>query len=78
LPNLGGSGTVLIVSGTGGSSINGGADFLADEHALSTLRKILPGTKDKRFPYFEALIRVEGRSASPRNSTIVLCRPPKG
>jgi hypothetical protein len=78
LPNLGGTGTVLIVSGTGGSSINGGADFLADEHALSALRKKLPTAKDKQFPYFEALIRVEGRSASPRNSTIVLCRAPKG
>jgi hypothetical protein len=78
LPNLGGTGTVLIVSGTGGSAINGGADFLADEHALSGLRKRLPAAKDKQFPYFEALIRVEGRSASPRNSTIVLCRAPKG
>jgi hypothetical protein len=78
LPNLGGTGTVLIVSGTGGSSINGGADFLADESALALLRQKLGGSKEKPFPYFEALIRVEGRSASPRNSTIMLCRPPKG
>jgi hypothetical protein len=78
LPNLGGTGSVLIVSGTGGSSINGGADFLADERALGEVSRRLSGSKDKPFPYFEVLIRVEGRSASPRNAAIVLCRKPQG
>lgn len=78
LPNLGGTGAVLIISATGGSSITGGADFLADEGALAELRGRLGGARDKPFPYFEALIRVAGRSASPRNSTIVLARAPKG
>jgi hypothetical protein len=78
LPNLGGTGSVLIISGTGGSSINGGADFLADEQAIGEVRRKLSGSKDKAFPYFEVLIRVEGRSASPRNAAIVLCRAPKG
>src|SRR5262249_14913580 len=39
LPNLGNTGNVLIVSSTGGSAMNGGADFLADSDALSALRQ---------------------------------------
>jgi hypothetical protein len=77
LPNLGGTGSVLIVAGTGGSSISGGADFLSDESSIADLRKQLSATQSSPFPYFEALIRVEGRSATARNATIVLCRRPK-
>jgi len=72
LPNLGGTGNVLIVSGTGGSALNAAADFLADERAVSRLRAGLPGSGE--FPYFEALIRLGGRSTLPRDSTIVLAR----
>jgi len=75
LPNLGGSGNVLIVSSTGGSAINAGADFLSDEPALAALRKKLPSARDHAFPYFEALVRVKGRSAQPRDATVVICRP---
>lgn len=75
LPNLGGGGNVLVVSSTGGSAINAGADFLADEAALAALRKKLPATKDGAFPYFEALVRVKGRSARPLDAAVVICRP---
>jgi hypothetical protein len=77
LPNLGGNGNVLIVSATGGSALNAGADFLADESALAGLRSRLPASNDKAFPYFEALINVRGRSTVPRDAQIVLCRVPK-
>jgi len=77
LPNLGGNGSVLIISGTGGSAINGGFDFLSDEQAVSELRKKLPGAAGNAFPFFEALIKVKGRSGSPRDSTVVFCRAPK-
>jgi hypothetical protein len=77
LPNLGGTGNVLIISGTGGSAINAGADFLADEAAMTRLRRQLPATADRPFPHFEALIKVKGRSSVPRDATILLCRTPK-
>uniref|UniRef100_Q022Z0 Uncharacterized protein n=1 Tax=Solibacter usitatus (strain Ellin6076) TaxID=234267 RepID=Q022Z0_SOLUE len=77
LPNLGGTGNVLIISGTGGSAINAGADFLADEAAMSSLRRQLPTKADHPFPHFEALIKVKGRSSVPRDATVLLCRPPK-
>ena len=77
LPNLGGTGNVLIISGTGGSAINAGADFLADETAMSSLRRQLPANADRPFPHFEALIKVKGRSSVPRDATVLFCRPPK-
>jgi hypothetical protein len=74
LPNLGGNGHVLIVSATGGSAYNAAASFLADEVAMSNLRKQLPSTDSRTFPYFESLIRVQGRSAQPRDAAIIVCR----
>ncbi len=76
LPNLGGTGNVLIISGTGGSAINAGADFLADEQSVASLRGRLPASKDRPFPHFEALIKVKGRSSLPRDATILVCRTP--
>jgi hypothetical protein len=74
LPNLGGTGTVLIVSATGGSAFNAAGAFLSDEEAMANLRKRLGGDQ-AAFPPFEALIRVKGRSAQPRDATVVICRP---
>jgi hypothetical protein len=70
LPNLGGTGNVLIVAGTGGSALNAAADFLADEGAVSALLAKLGSGG----PYFEALIRLAGRSTLPRDASIVLAR----
>jgi hypothetical protein len=74
LPNLGGNGTVLIVSATGGSAFNAAGAFLSDEEAMASLRKRLGGDQ-AAFENFEALIRVKGRSAQPRDATVVICRP---
>ena len=76
LPNLGGTGSVLIVGGTGGSAIGAGADFLADEAAMSGLRRKLPQGKDKIFPFFEALVRVKARGAAPKEDVVVIARLP--
>jgi hypothetical protein len=71
LPNLGGTGDVLIVSGTGGSALNAAADFLGDEAAISgLLAKTHSGGR-----YFESLIRLSGRSTLPRDASVVIARP---
>jgi hypothetical protein len=75
LPNLGGTGNVLLLSGTGGSAVNAAADFLVDQHAMALLRGKLPVTKDGAFPPFEALVKAKGRSGLPRDAEIVVCRP---
>jgi len=77
LPNLAGMGSVLIVSGTGGSTLNAAGDFLADEHSLSELRSRLANGKEQSFPYFEALINVHGRNSQLRDVNIAICRAVK-
>ena len=77
LPNLGHTGNVLLIAGTGGSAINAGADFLAHEQAVAGIRRSLGSSKPETFPAFEALIKVKGRGALPRDATVVLVRKPK-
>jgi hypothetical protein len=74
MPNLGGSGNVLLIAATGGSATSAAADFLADERALQDLRGRLPGTKSTDFPPFEALVKTQGRSSAVREVSVVACR----
>lgn len=74
LPNLGGTGNVLIVSGTGGAATDAVMDWLMDEHSLQLLRGKLPQPQSAVFPYFEALLKIEKGIDRPRNVTITLCR----
>jgi hypothetical protein len=78
LPNLAQTGNVLMITGTGGSAVSAGADFLADEASVASLRRSLPSKQNGLFPPFEALIRAKGRSALPHDATIVICRSPRG
>jgi hypothetical protein len=73
VPNLGGDGNVLIVSGTGGSAMNAGMDFLTNEASVSALRQKLSGS-GKAFPKFEALVKITGRSKLAKDAILVICR----
>lgn len=77
LPNLSGTGRVLIISGTGGAAVSSALDFLSDGRSLSQLRSLLPQSKSTDFPYFEALLRVKSRNTLPRDTAIIECRTPK-
>lgn len=74
LPNLGGTGAVLILSATGGSATNAAGEFLTDSASLSQLRSMLPSKPGGAFPWFEALLRVKNRGSMPRQASIVVCR----
>jgi hypothetical protein len=74
LPNLSGTGNVLLVSATGGSATNAAADFLANEKALRDLRGQLPRGKTAEFPPFETLVKAQSRSGGTRDVSVVLCR----
>ncbi|HVH88619.1 MAG TPA: hypothetical protein VM912_18010 [Terriglobales bacterium] len=78
LPNLTGTGKVLIISGTGGAAVGTALDFLSDPGSLVHLRSQLPHTKSPDFPYFEALLRVKSRSTLPRDTMILTARAPRG
>jgi len=74
MPNLGGAGKVLLVSGTGGSATNASADFLADERSLKDLLDRLRAGDGGEIPAFEALVRAQGRTGSAREVAVVVCR----
>jgi len=73
-PNMGGTGNVLTISGTGGSAMNGALSFLADEHLISQLRAQLNPGNPGDFPYFEALLKIGSRNTLPRDASIVIAR----
>jgi hypothetical protein len=77
LPNLGGTGSVLIISGSGGAALGVALDFLNEESSMSQLRaRLNPKAKDV-FPYFEVLLKVAKGGSLPKFTTIVLCRSPQ-
>lgn len=81
LPNLGGPGNVLIISGTGGAALGAALEFLHDEPSMSQLRsQMIPKTNAKErddFPYFETLLRIEKGASLPRYVTIIMSRSPQ-
>jgi hypothetical protein len=77
LPNLGGAGNVLIISGTGGAAVSAALNFLNDETAMFQLRSRLKALDKEKFPNFEALLRIEKGGSLPNNVTIVLARSPQ-
>lgn len=74
-PNLGGAGTVLVISGTGGSAMGGALAFLTDEHLVSELRGKLNAKANGQFPYFETLLQIGSRNTLPRDTKILIARP---
>jgi len=85
LPNLGGTGNVLIISGSGGAALGAALEFLHDEPSMSQLRSqmnAMPNAKANAkekdaFPYFETLLRVEKGASLPRSTTVVMSRSPQ-
>jgi hypothetical protein len=77
LPNLGGTGNVLIISGTGGAAVSTALEFLNNETAMFQLRSRLKLLDNEAFPYFETLLRIEKGGSLPNNVTIVLSRSPQ-
>lgn len=74
LPNLSGTGNVLIISTTGGSTMGAAAEFLSDERSVSQLRSLLLENKNGQFPYFEVLVKINTRVSLPSDASISVCR----
>ncbi len=77
LPNLGGTGNVLIVTGSGGAAVSAALSFLTHEASMKQLRSRLNSPSPSAFPNFEALIRIEKGDSLSRSGTIVLARSPQ-
>jgi hypothetical protein len=74
LPNLGGNGNVLILSGTGGTAVAAALEFLLDENAMRDIRSRLAAFGSDTYPSFEALLEVDKGVNMPRNVLILMCR----
>jgi hypothetical protein len=59
LPNLDGTGSVLLISGTDMGSSDAGAQFITSERWVGELRSALGLRGRQPVPYFEALLRTE-------------------
>jgi hypothetical protein len=77
LPNLGGTGNVLIIMGSGGAAVNAALAFLTNEASMKQLRSRLNSPSQPTFPNFEALIRIEKGDSLSRSGTVVLARSPQ-
>jgi hypothetical protein len=76
LPNLGGTGNVLVVTGSGGAAVTAALSFLGNETSMEQLRSQLNPSSKTAFPNFEALIRIEKGDSLSRSGTTVLVRSP--
>lgn len=76
LPNLSGSGNVLILSATGGTTMNAAVDFLSTEGSIRQLReRLIPkAPADTPLPYFEALLRTNTHGGVPHSDEILIVR----
>ena len=74
LPNLNGTGNVLIITGTGGTAVAAALDFLSNERAMADLGARVGAKKGSEFPPFETLLKIEKGADLPRNTSIVTCR----
>jgi len=74
LPNLGGTGNIVVISGTGGSATAAAGGFLVDGERMAQLRAKLADGKKGEFPYFEALLKIPSHSRLPKDAEMLICR----
>lgn len=77
LPNRGGTGSVLLLSSTGGAASTAAGAFLLDGTRMAELRSRLTASPNGAFPYFEALLKIPNRSRLAKDAQILVCRKPK-
>lgn len=75
LPNLSGTGNVLILGGTDMSSTEAAGNLLTTERFLVDLVRRLPAKDWNKLPYFEALLRTWHVDSTNRDFEIVALHP---
>jgi hypothetical protein len=57
MPNLGGTGNLIVIAGTDPEGTETGAEFLTTEAGIAKLRQRLLGDSTGRLPYFEMILK---------------------
>jgi hypothetical protein len=73
-PNLGGTGNLIVISGTDPEGTETGAEFLTTEAGIAKLRQRLPGDKAGPLPYFEAILKSAKIGGATSGCEIVAAR----
>jgi hypothetical protein len=74
LPNPGGTGNLLVISGTDVEGTEAGAEFLTSEAGIASLRRRVPADRKGQLPYFEALVKSARLGGVAPGSEIVASR----
>jgi hypothetical protein len=74
IPNLTGSGSVLMVAGTSGEGTQAAGEFIADEHQASKALRAMGIDPTGPPRYFEILLKVQAVAGSPSRSAVLAQR----
>jgi hypothetical protein len=74
LPNLRGTGSVLIIAGGDQSAAEAGSEFLTSDRWIHDLARRLNVPPDGLFPYFEAFLKTETFSNTAPAFKVLFCR----
>lgn len=74
VPNLGGTGNILAISGTEVEGTEGGGEFVTSERAIEQLRPLVPTGQNGRMSYFEILLKSSRFAGTARVFTVAAFR----
>jgi len=74
VPNLGGTGSILAISGTEVGGTEGGSEFVTNEASVAQLRQLANPDRKGPLPYFEVLLKSSQFAGTARAMTIVAFR----
>jgi hypothetical protein len=74
LPNMTGSGSILLVAGTTGEGTQAAGEFISDENRASAALKAMGIDPAGPPRYFEILLKVQAIAGSPSRSSVLAAR----
>jgi len=77
LPNLSGTGNILVISGTEMEGTELGGEFLTAERWISGLPRFVPMDRNGRFPYFEMLLKSSKIGGAAPGFEVIASRLPQ-
>jgi hypothetical protein len=74
VPNLGGTGNILAISGTEVEGTEAGSEFVTNEASVAQLQQLANPDRKGQFPHFEVLLKSSRFAGTARGMTIVAFR----
>ena len=74
LPNLSGTGRVILIGATDAGALDAGADFIGAPASVRVLLNRFKCSAPNQLPYFELVLEVKGHESAPGGARIVALR----